>query len=80
MPSKERANSELRMPGETAASIRTRAELARRIATELTEPNAVAALNEIADALDVEADRLECNVVQINKAARRRADLKPGPR
>ena len=43
----------------SVASIRMRAELARRLANELKEPKAVAALREIADALDEEAERLQ---------------------
>jgi hypothetical protein len=42
----------------SVASIRMRAELARRLANELKEPKAVAALREIADTLDEEAERL----------------------
>lgn len=48
---------------EIAASIRTRAELARRLANELSEPNAVKALLEIAAALDEEAAALEHDTV-----------------
>lgn len=48
---------------EIAASIRTRAELARRRANELKEPNAVKALLEIAAALDQEADKFEGDIV-----------------
>lgn len=58
------------MPRENVASLRTRAELARRLATELKEPKAVAALREIAEALDEEADKLECKVVRIEEAGR----------
>jgi hypothetical protein len=62
------------MPRENVASLRTRAELARRLATELKEPKAVAALREIAEALDEEADKLECKVVRIEEAGRRNKD------
>ncbi len=48
---------------EIAASIRTRAELARSLATALSEPNAVKALHEIAAALDEEADKLDGDIV-----------------
>ncbi len=48
---------------EIAASIRTRAELARRLSNELSEPNAVKALHEIAAALDEEADKLDGDIV-----------------
>jgi uncharacterized protein Yka (UPF0111/DUF47 family) len=41
------------------ASIRTRAEIARRLATELKDPKAVQALIEIAEALEADADNLE---------------------
>lgn len=37
--------------------------MARRLANELSEPNAVKALLEIAAALDEEADKLERDVV-----------------
>ena len=47
------------MISEATASIRTRAELARRLARELKDPSAIRALNEIAAALDAEADNLE---------------------
>lgn len=50
---------------EAAASIRTRAELARRLASELKDPSAVKALEEIADALDADADNLENNLVPL---------------
>ncbi|MCL6730105.1 hypothetical protein [Sphingomonas hankyongi] len=56
---------------EHAAAIRTRAELARRLAGEIKEPRASAALREIADGLDADADMLERNVIQIKDAARR---------
>lgn len=52
---------------EIAASIRTRAELARRLASQLKEPNAVKALTEIALALEEEADKLEHNVVDMKR-------------
>ncbi len=44
-------------------SVDTYAELARRLANELSEPNAVKALLEIAAALDEDADKLERDVV-----------------
>ena len=50
------------------SSIRTRAALARRLADELKEPNAVATLRQIADALDEDASSLEDNVVQLRVA------------
>ena len=50
---------------EVAASIRTRAELARRLARELKEPNAVKALTEIAEALEHDAAQLEDNIVEL---------------
>jgi hypothetical protein len=46
-------------PHEIAASIRMRAELARRLSTEIKEPKAAATLREIARDLFEEADRLE---------------------
>lgn len=50
------------------AALRTRAELARRLSTEIKEPRATAALREIAEALDVEADKLETeNVMKIRQ-------------
>lgn len=53
---------------EAAAALRTRAELARRLSTEIKEPRATAALREIAEALDVEADKLETeNVMKIRQ-------------
>lgn len=53
------------MGSEFVASIRTRAELARRLSTEIKDPAAATALREIADALDEEADKLERNVTPI---------------
>lgn len=47
------------------ASIRTRAELARRLSTEIKDSAAAASLREIADTLDAEADKLEQNVEPI---------------
>jgi len=44
---------------ESIAAIRTRAELARRLATELKELKTMAAMLEIAESLDAEADRME---------------------
>ena len=41
---------------EAVAALRTRAELARRLSSEIKEPRAAAALREIAEALDAEAD------------------------
>ena len=64
----EHANAELeRMlrEREIVSSIRTRAAVARRLADELHEPNAVATLQEIADALDEDANSLEQNVVRL---------------
>ena len=56
----------LRVPNnQIAESIRTRAELARRLARELKDPNAVKALTEIAGALEDEAAKLEQNVIDI---------------
>jgi hypothetical protein len=53
---------------EAVAALRTRAELARRLSTEIKEPRATAALREIAEALDVEADKLETeNVMKIRQ-------------
>lgn len=48
---------------EHIAAIRTRAELARRLSTELKESNAIAALIEIAESLDAEADKMEAEIV-----------------
>jgi hypothetical protein len=59
---------------EDIAAIRIRAELARRLAGELKDPHSGFALNEIAKALDAEADNLECNVVQMPEPARRNED------
>jgi hypothetical protein len=51
---------------EAVAALRTRAELARRLSSEIKEPRASAALREIAEALDAEADKLETeNVMKI---------------
>jgi C4-dicarboxylate-specific signal transduction histidine kinase len=44
---------------EAIAAIRTRAELARRLAQETKQAEAKAALREIASKLDAEADDLE---------------------
>jgi len=44
---------------EAIASIRDRAELARRLAEENKQPHAKAALVQIASTLDADADRLE---------------------
>lgn len=55
------------MGNELVASIRTRAELARRLSTEIKEPAAAAALREIADTLEQEADKLEDNVASIRQ-------------
>lgn len=55
------------MASDLAASIRTRAELARRLSTQITDETAAAALREIAETLDSEAERLESNVVPISK-------------
>jgi hypothetical protein len=52
------------MPNEEISAIRTRAELARRLASE-SGPKAAKALREIAEMLDAEADQLENNVVSI---------------
>ncbi|HEV2595390.1 MAG TPA: hypothetical protein VGU01_09360 [Sphingomicrobium sp.] len=47
------------MTREAIAAIRARAELARRLAAENKQPDAKAALLEIASMLDADADRLE---------------------
>lgn len=44
-------------------TLRTRAELARRLSQEIKEPNASQSLREIAEALDAEADKIAENVV-----------------
>jgi len=44
---------------ESIAAIRARAELARRLAEENKQPDAKAALVQIASMLDSDADRLE---------------------
>jgi hypothetical protein len=44
--------------GREIDSIRTRAELARRLSTQMTGTKAAKALQEIADALDAEANIL----------------------
>jgi hypothetical protein len=53
------------VPNDTLASIRTRAELARRLAHS-AGPKAAKALLEIAQQLDAEADSMENNVVPIH--------------
>jgi hypothetical protein len=50
---------------EIAASIRMRAELARRLSTEIKEPTSAAALREIARQLYQEAIEVEENAVTI---------------
>jgi hypothetical protein len=45
--------------GETIASIRARAEVARHLADENKQPDAKAALVQMAAMLDADADRLE---------------------
>ena len=50
------------MPDQTAAEIRVRAEQARRLAQELHNMQARAELLQIAEALDVEAAKLQVNV------------------
>lgn len=55
------------MASDLAASIRTRAELARRLSAEIKDPAAAASLRKIAETLDAEASRLECNVTPISK-------------
>jgi hypothetical protein len=55
------------MGSELVESIRTRAELARRLSTEIKDPAAAATLREIADTLDAEADKLEQNVEPIRQ-------------
>lgn len=57
------------MGSDAIASIRTRAELARRLSTEIKDPAAQLALREIAAALEAEADALENNVVVPMKEA-----------
>lgn len=54
------------VPSDTVASIRMRAELARRLAGS-SGPKAAKALREIARQLDAEADRLEDNVVRMDR-------------
>lgn len=56
------------MASERAATIRTRAELARRLSAEIENASDAAALREIANRLDSEADRLEFNVTPISRA------------
>ena len=53
------------MSHEVVASIRMRAELARRLATEMKERKTANALREIAEALDRDADDLEGNTVRM---------------
>lgn len=53
------------MGSELVASIRTRAELARRLSTEIKQPSAAAALCEIAYTLYEDADKLEDNAASI---------------
>jgi hypothetical protein len=55
---------------DATAAIRARAGIARRLAGELKEPHSIVALNEIAAALESEADSLECNVIQMKKPPR----------
>ena len=59
------------MASDLAASIRTRAELARRLSIEIEDQTAAATLREFAETLDSEADRLEFNVIPISKPRRR---------
>lgn len=56
------------MASDLALLIRTRAELARRLSAEIENLSDAAALREIANKLDSEADRLEFNVTPISKA------------
>lgn len=62
------------MPNDAVTSIRTRAELARRLSTELKDPHAIQSLREIAASLDAEADDLENNVVRLEEAVRPKKD------
>ena len=62
------------MPSERVAALRTRAALARRLASEFPDPKSVAVLRDAADAFDEEANKLENNVVGIKDAARRNQD------
>lgn len=62
------------MGSELAVTIRTRAELARRLSTEIKDPAAAATLREIADTLEAEADKLEHNVEPIRDTPPRRGD------
>ena len=62
------------MSSERVAALRTRATLARRLASEFSDPKSVAVLREAADAFDEEADKLENNIVGIEEAARRNQD------
>lgn len=55
------------MTSDLVASIRTRAELARRLSNEIADETAAATLRDIAETLDSEADRLERNVIPISK-------------
>jgi hypothetical protein len=55
------------MEHESAGVIRTRAELARRLAHELKNPRARKELLQIADDLEAEAAKLENNVVPIRR-------------
>lgn len=57
-----------------AVTIRTRAELARRLSTEIKDPAAAATLREIADTLEAEADKLEHNIEPIRDTPPRRGD------
>jgi hypothetical protein len=47
------------MPTEAAATLRTKAELSRRLAATITEPEAVKVLLRIANELEAEAVNLE---------------------
>ena len=58
------------MNREVVASIRTRAELARRLARELKEPAAARSLLEIADSLDADAAKLEEESAAAHRARR----------
>jgi len=55
------------VPDQTAAEIRVRAEQARRLAQELHNMQARAELQEIAEALDLEAAKLELNVTAASR-------------
>lgn len=58
------------MAMESVASLRMRAELARRLASQLSEPKAVASLREMAEALDAAAENIQNSFQPTERLAR----------